>query len=230
MARAVASGLLIQSGPKPALALSKVANLRAPLFPGGVVIAARRNISAQTENNSGINGVVSKRDSVARGAGVAEAETSTSGSLEQEMLRAKGDSYFRVDKRPIILFDGVCNMCNGAVNFVLDNDSEGKVRFAALQSEAGRALLARSGRSPDDISSVVLVDQVRAYIKSEAVLQTLRYLGFPFPPLGLAASIVPLFVRDVVYDQVADNRYSIFGQSSSCRLSDNRFEERFISS
>lgn len=65
-----------------------------------------------------------------------------------------GVDYFADDKRPVILFDGVCNMCNAGVNFVLDWDPEGKVRMAALQSEAGRALLQRSGRSADDISSI----------------------------------------------------------------------------
>ncbi|OAE25664.1 hypothetical protein AXG93_4368s1240 [Marchantia polymorpha subsp. ruderalis] len=168
-----------------------------------------------------------------RGSAVRGVRTSTGSSSSSSPLgdlKAKGDAYFATDTRPIILFDGVCNMCNGAVNFMLDNDAEGKVRFAALQSEAGRALLARSGRSPDDISSVVLVDQERAYIKSDAILNTLRYLQFPFPPVAMAASIVPLFLRDVVYDQVADNRYSVFGRTIACRLSDSRFEERFLSS
>jgi hypothetical protein len=68
--------------------------------------------------------------------------------------------YFTdLDRRPVILFDGVCNMCNGGVNFVLDWDPAGKVRFCALQSDAGRALLQRCGRSADDISSIVLVEE-----------------------------------------------------------------------
>ena len=73
------------------------------------------------------------------------------------------DDYFAQDKRPVILFDGVCNLCNVAVNVVLQTertaaDSPGAVRFAALQSAAGRALLQRAGRAPDDISSIVLVE------------------------------------------------------------------------
>jgi predicted DCC family thiol-disulfide oxidoreductase YuxK len=72
-------------------------------------------------------------------------------------MGAPGDEYFQADSRPVILFDGVCNLCNGGVNFMLDWDRRGEFRLAALQSPAGRKLLQRSGRSPDDISSIVLV-------------------------------------------------------------------------
>jgi len=65
---------------------------------------------------------------------------------------------FGTDQRPVILYDGVCNLCNGAVNFMLDWDTSARFRLAALQSPAGRRLLARCGRSPDDISSIVLVE------------------------------------------------------------------------
>ncbi|KAL3702507.1 hypothetical protein R1sor_020529 [Riccia sorocarpa] len=221
MARAVASGLqLIQPIPKPALAFTKsLANLHVPPFPAAVVLGARENDFSRIKNYSAINnGVVPCRVSAVRTSAVVGAGTSNSGlSSEMKTLKAKGDSYFLVDKRPIILFDGICNMCNGGVNFMLDNDPEGKVRFAALQSEAGRALLVRSGRAPDDLSSILLVDEERAYIKSEAILGMAKYLQSPFPPLGLAASLVPLFMRDVLYDQIAANRYSIMGQTSSCR-------------
>mmetsp|Transcript_16759 Transcript_16759/g.32425 ORF Transcript_16759/g.32425 Transcript_16759/m.32425 type:complete len:219 (+) Transcript_16759:98-754(+) len=136
--------------------------------------------------------------------------------------------YFAADARPIILFDGVCNMCNGGVNFVLDWDPVGKVRFAALQSEAGRVLLARSGRSPDDISSIVLVEKDGFDIKSDAVLKIAQYLQLPIPAAAAFATLFPLVLRDGVYDQVAQNRYNIFGMSDACRLSDDRFAERFV--
>ncbi|CAH9141448.1 unnamed protein product [Cuscuta epithymum] len=69
--------------------------------------------------------------------------------------------FFEEDTRPIMLFDGVCNLCNGGVKFVRGNDSRRRIRFEALQSEAGKKLLRRSGRAPDDISSVVLVEKER---------------------------------------------------------------------
>ena len=133
------------------------------------------------------------------------------------------------DTRPVILFDGVCNLCNGGVNFALDWDPDGSFRFAALQSETGKALLQRAGRRPEDISSIVLVEKDRAFIKSDAVLRIAQKLSDPFPFLGIAGQAFPLIGRNVIYDWVARNRYNFFGSVSSCRLSDVRFESRFLS-
>ncbi|CAM8948388.1 unnamed protein product [Rhodiola kirilowii] len=127
-------------------------------------------------------------------------------------------SYFDQDSRPIMLFDGVCNLCNGGVKFVRDNDRKRSIRFEALQSEGGRKLLRRAGRAPDDISSVVLVEKERAYNKSEAVLKILDYIDLPFPQLAFFLQFVPLFIRDFAYDKVADNRYAFFGRSDSCEI------------
>ncbi|XP_027187315.1 DCC family protein At1g52590, chloroplastic isoform X2 [Cicer arietinum] len=101
-------------------------------------------------------------------------------------------SFFDQDKRPIMLFDGVCNLCNGGVNFVRHNDRNKTIRYEALQSEAGKMLLKRSGRAPDDISSVVLVENHRSYIKSEAVLKIMEYIDLPFPQLAFLLQFVPL--------------------------------------
>lgn len=117
-----------------------------------------------------------------------------------------------------MLFDGVCNLCNGGVRFVRANDRNRRIRLEALQSEAGKKLLRRSGRAPDDISSVVLVEKDRSYIKSEAVLRIMEHLDLPFPQLALFLQFVPLFVRNIVYDNIADNRYTLFGRSESCEI------------
>ncbi|KAM7254013.1 hypothetical protein ACFE04_031695 [Oxalis oulophora] len=130
-------------------------------------------------------------------------------------------SFFDNDSRPIMLFDGVCNLCNGGVRFVRNVDPNRRIRYEALQSEAGMNLLRRSGRAPDDISSVVLVEKDRSYIKSEAVLKIMEYLDLPFPQLAFFLHLMPLFVRDFVYDNVANNRYNIFGRSDSCEIYDN---------
>lgn len=87
-------------------------------------------------------------------------------------LTLPSTNYFATDPRPIILFDGVCNLCNGAVNFMLDWDTQGAFRLAALQSSAGSAMLQRCGRHPDDMSSIVLVQaDGQHFIRSEAVLR-----------------------------------------------------------
>ncbi|ONK81038.1 uncharacterized protein A4U43_C01F24570 [Asparagus officinalis] len=138
----------------------------------------------------------------------------------RKCVKATNAEFFNGDKRPIMLFDGVCNLCNGGVRFVRDNDRNRRIRYEPLQSESGRKLLQRSGRSPDDISSVVLVEKDRSYIKSEAVLKIMEYLDLPFPQLALLLNIIPLFIRDFAYDNVANNRYVIFGrtETNSCEI------------
>ncbi|KAG2493817.1 hypothetical protein HYH03_008036 [Edaphochlamys debaryana] len=136
---------------------------------------------------------------------------------------------FATDQRPVILFDGVCNLCNGGVNFMLQADPTGIYRIAALQSPAGRRLLARCGRSPDDISSIVLVERDRCHIRSEAILRIGAGLAMPLPALAALGFPFPLPFRDGVYDLVANNRYSFFGRTDVCRLQDKgKFEARFI--
>jgi len=148
--------------------------------------------------------------------------------------RIISERVFKTDKRPVILFDGVCNLCNGAVNLALDWDPKGKLRFSALQSNVGRALLESNGRKSDDISSIVLVTDSGAYTKSDAILKISQELAPPFLPgmkqlsaIGLIA--VPKILRDLVYDGVADNRYDLMGKRDSCRFdADGEFEDRFV--
>lgn len=144
------------------------------------------------------------------------------------------DALFVTDKRPVVLYDGVCNLCNFWVNFCLDHDpSPGKLRFAALQSDVGRALLERTGRSADDISSIVLVTPYEAHIKADAVLTIGEIIQRRLPIARLAPVarwLVPTVVADAVYDIVADNRYNILGRRDSCRLSDDDSADRFIDS
>eukprot|EP00904_Undaria_pinnatifida_P009343 jgi/Undpi1/5539/HiC_scaffold_2.g00816.m1 len=138
-------------------------------------------------------------------------------------------TVFGEDKRPVLLYDGVCNMCNGFVNRFLDIDKEEKFRFSALQSETGRSLLALSGRSPEDISSIVLVEaNGDAHIQSDALLRMGRILGGPVGMLLSPGVAVPKFVRNRMYDVVADNRYSFLGKREDCRCSDDRYADRFI--
>ncbi|CAI9114001.1 OLC1v1037465C1 [Oldenlandia corymbosa var. corymbosa] len=144
-------------------------------------------------------------------------QTPTTGEKEVDWVEATS-SFFQNDSRPIMLFDGVCNLCNGGVKFVRDNDRRRRMRFEALQSDAGKKLLRRSGRAPDDISSVVLVEKERSYIKSEAVLKIMEYIDLPYPQMAFLLQFVPVFIRDFFYDNVANNRYAFFGRSESCEL------------
>lgn len=155
------------------------------------------------------------------GRGRGRASLRVAASAAEPVKAATDAEFFQPsDSRPIMLFDGVCNLCNGGVRFVREHDPGRSIRYIPLQSESGRKLLRRSGRSPDDISSVVLVEKDRSYIKSEAVLRIMEYLNLPFPQLAAFLKIAPLFLRDFAYDNVANNRYVVFGRSEteSCEI------------
>ncbi|XP_027123410.1 DCC family protein At1g52590, chloroplastic [Coffea arabica] len=158
-----------------------------------------------------------RRPSVPNTYAAISSPTRTAGDDAVDWVEATS-SFFQKDSRPIMLFDGVCNLCNGGVKFVRDNDPQRRIRFEALQSEAGKKLLRRSGRAADDISSVVVVEKDRSYIKSEAVLKIMEYIDLPFPQLAFFLQFVPLFIRDFFYDNVANNRYTFFGRSDTCEL------------
>jgi len=156
-----------------------------------------------------------------------------SGALEAGAAPApfNASSLFATDKRPIVLFDGVCNMCNRFVNLALDIDSVGAVRFAALQSRVGAALLLRSNRAASDYSSIVLCEaDGTASVKSSAVLRIASLL--PWTPVQVVAALgvlMPSFIRDGAYEIVAANRFAVFGRSDACRLGDDgAFADRFV--
>ena len=128
---------------------------------------------------------------------------------------------------PIVLFDGVCNLCDRSVQFILDRDPTGVFRFASLQSDTGRALLVDHQIDPDALASIVVVDGETAYTRSDAALRIAKDLRFPWNALwGLR--IVPRFLRDAVYELIARNRYRWFGTRESCRLPTPDVAARFL--
>lgn len=132
-----------------------------------------------------------------------------------------------METRPrIVLFDGVCGLCDRTVNFLLARDPRGALSFAPLQSEAGRALLRAYGL-PFNLSTVVYIEHGRAYTRSSAVLRALAALPAPWPLVRLLL-LVPAPVRDFVYDRVARVRYRLFGVSAVCRVPAPHERERFL--
>jgi len=128
---------------------------------------------------------------------------------------------------PVILFDGVCNLCNGFAQFVIARDPAGRFQFAALQSDSARRLLARLDGFGGVSDSVVLVDGGRVYTRSSAVLRIARGLRFPWP-LARALIIVPRPLRDWVYDLVARHRYRWFGRKDVCMMPTTEMRARFL--
>ena len=132
----------------------------------------------------------------------------------------------RVDG-PILLFDGVCNLCNGAVQWVIAHDPDARFRFAALQSDAGRALLTLHGLPLDAVDTVVLVDDGAHFTKSDAALGVARRLGGAFRLAGIL-SLVPRALRDAVYDWIARNRYARWGKRAACAVPSAELRARFL--
>jgi predicted DCC family thiol-disulfide oxidoreductase YuxK len=130
-------------------------------------------------------------------------------------------------QRPVLLFDGVCNLCNRSLRLLVEFDHAGRFRFAPLQSPVGRELLTRHGLEPDYFDSIVLIDGDDHYTKSEAALRVCRDLDGPLPLL-YALVAVPEGIRDGIYDFVGDHRYQVFGKKEECPVPDEELRRRFL--
>jgi len=128
----------------------------------------------------------------------------------------------------VVLFDGHCKFCSGVVNFLIDRDPRGVLKFAALQSEAGQRLLAEHRLPmPDEPDTMVFIEGDRALIRSDAALATTKYLRGLWP-LARVGFLVPRFLRDAVYKLVARNRYRWFGRTDACRVPTAALRARFL--
>lgn len=131
--------------------------------------------------------------------------------------------------RPVVLFDGVCNMCNGLAAFVIARDpAPGRFRFAPLQSASGQWVLRRHGLRTDDFDTFVLVEGERAFVRSTAALRLLRRLGLPWSLLSAVLTLVPRPLRDAAYGWVARNRYAWFGKRDACMVPAPDVRSRFL--
>jgi predicted DCC family thiol-disulfide oxidoreductase YuxK len=128
--------------------------------------------------------------------------------------------------KPIIFFDGVCNLCNRSVQFVIKKDRDKKFRFASLQSQAGQEILQQYKLSQSDFNSFILFEDGQLYTRSTAALRVLSQLkGWRW---SRALQWVPRFVRDGVYNLVARNRYKWFGKQESCMIPSPDLVSRFL--
>jgi predicted DCC family thiol-disulfide oxidoreductase YuxK len=127
----------------------------------------------------------------------------------------------------VILFDGVCNLCNGFVTFVIARDPAGRFRFGPLQSAASRRLLGSIDSDAEWPDSLVLVENGRAWSRSTAALRVARRLKFPWP-MAYVFILVPRPLRDWIYDRVARHRYQWFGRRAVCMVPTPDLRARFI--
>ena len=128
---------------------------------------------------------------------------------------------------PVMLFDGVCHLCSGWVQFAVARDPAANLRFAPIQSRHGQDFLRRRGLPVDDFETFYLIDDGRVFEKSTGFLRMVGYLRWPWPLLKVVR-IVPRPVRDWLYDRIARNRYHLFGRHQRCMVPQPRWRERFI--
>lgn len=127
----------------------------------------------------------------------------------------------------IVLFDGVCNFCNGSVNFMIEHDASGYFKFAPLQSETGQVLLDKFGIDSTDTDSIILVEDDKAYSYSTAALRIARRLGGVYGWLYVLR-FVPQPIRDFFYKLFAKYRYRLFGKKDVCMMPTPEIRERFL--
>ena len=132
-----------------------------------------------------------------------------------------------VQEKPILLFDGVCNLCNNTIQFVIKHDPKGKFKFCSLQSTTGQEILKKFQLPTTDFESFVLVNGDKYYRKSSAALKMFTTLGGGWKLLAVFF-IVPKPIRDYFYSLIANRRYKIFGRTDQCWLPSPERQARFI--
>lgn len=131
------------------------------------------------------------------------------------------------EDRPVVLFDGICNLCNSSVRFILKHDTREQFLFSSLQSDASKKLLLHLNYKIREMNSILLVENGQIHEKSDAVLKIADGLRFPWNS-ATAIRVLPKKQRDKLYDFVARNRYKWFGKKDRCVYTMNTYENRFI--
>jgi len=130
-------------------------------------------------------------------------------------------------ENPVLLFDGVCNLCNASVQWILKRDHQAQFRFAALQSELGQQILQNHGLATEHFDTVVLSEGDRIFLRADAPLEIVRRLG-GFWKLFYLFKLLPRPLRDALYNFVARNRYRWFGRQAECMLPRPEWKGRFL--
>jgi predicted DCC family thiol-disulfide oxidoreductase YuxK len=128
---------------------------------------------------------------------------------------------------PLILFDGVCNLCNSSVQFIIKRDKKKKFLFASLQGKTGQEVLKKFNLPANDFNSFILVEGDHIYTRSTAVLRMLKKLGRGWN-LFYVFIIIPTFIRNVIYNRIAKNRYKWYGKRDECMIPTPELKERFL--
>lgn len=128
---------------------------------------------------------------------------------------------------PVILFDGVCNLCSGSVQFVIKHDPKRHFRFASLQGNFGQSVLEKFGLPVGELGSFILLEDEKIYTRSSGALRVTRHLSGLWPVLTVF-TIIPPFIRNAVYNWVAKNRYQWFGKKETCWVPNQELRDLFL--
>ncbi len=128
---------------------------------------------------------------------------------------------------PLVLYDGVCALCDGSVRFLAPRDRTGRLHFAPIQSEAGQEVLRRHGLPLTGWASFVFLDDGQVHLKSSACLRIIGYMSGAWPALRVLR-ILPRGAADWFYDRVAANRYALFGRHEDCLIPTAALREKFL--
>ena len=129
--------------------------------------------------------------------------------------------------QPVIFFDGICNLCNGAVQFTIERDKKNIFQFASLQSDYAQLKLTPFNIAPENLESFILLENGKVYLRSTAALRVAKKLNGLWPLL-YSFIIIPRFIRDAVYNYIAKNRYKWFGKQESCWVPTPELKSKFI--
>lgn len=129
--------------------------------------------------------------------------------------------------KPVIVFDGVCLLCNRWVQFIIRHDKQEQFMFASMQSVAGKTMLEKHGLNPDDPLSFLLVDESGGHVNTDAIIRILTRFGRVWKVVNVLR-IIPAFIRDSSYRVIARNRYRWFGKRESCMVPNAAIANRFV--
>ncbi|MFM9837688.1 MAG: thiol-disulfide oxidoreductase DCC family protein [Cyclobacteriaceae bacterium] len=129
--------------------------------------------------------------------------------------------------KTVVLFDGVCNLCNGSVLFIIKRDQEAKFSFASLQSSFGQSQLRNFSLPVGELNTIFLIKDEKFFKKSDAALEIAKGMSGLWPALYVF-KIVPRFIRNFFYDLIAKNRYRWFGKQDACMIPTPELKARFI--
>ncbi|MCF6347729.1 MAG: thiol-disulfide oxidoreductase DCC family protein [Flavobacteriaceae bacterium] len=132
-----------------------------------------------------------------------------------------------LENRSIILFDGVCNLCNNSVQFIIKRDKKQRFLYASLQSDAAQSILLQFQLKNSDFDSIILIENEKIYQKTTAILKIIKQLNGIWK-LGYVFIIIPKFIRDFIYNIIAKNRYKWFGKREVCMIPTKELKMRFL--